>query len=158
MTFSNATLARLQYDCLTGKVQFSASFGTEYFADGNDLTIDVATILSETTGDLSAIGQCGEVYRPVEDGDFIAQIDIDLLPIEGGHGQLGETERTTTSECVVHWTDGRSQNMDGGGSITIGAVKQNQFYKKSEFSHIEIKDSSGVKVSYIVAGEIESLN
>ena len=76
--------------------------------------------------------------------DQIYKIDIDLKPIAGGEGAIGEDNRATTSEAVITGVGGATQNMDPGSSRTIGSSNPqvSGFVVPANFASVTVAEGS----------------
>ena len=155
--FSAAAILRQNTDCSAGKTQYSQNFSHEVKAESGFVTLTAQNLIDLTAGrggEVSYLTSCGEESRTVEATDFLAKIDINLDQVGSGVGSLGDATVTSSADCVVKRTDGGLNNMQAGGSDTIGPIVQNGFYKPINLDSIEIAEGSAVTLSYIIASPL----
>ena len=159
--FSAAAMLRQSSDCSAGKTQYSQNFSHEVYAatGGGNVTLTAQGLIDLTAaripaGEISYLTNCGEESRVVEATDFLVKIDINLDHIGSGFGSLGDGTVTSSANCVVKRTDGGLNNMQAGGSETIGPIVNNGFYKPINLESIEIAEGSAVTLSYIIASPL----
>lgn len=157
--FSAAAMLRQSSDCSAGLKQYSQNFSHEVYAaiGGGTVTLtaqDIIDLTAARSGQITYLTNCGEESRVVEATDFLAKIDINLDHIGSGVGDLGDATVTSSADCVVKRTDTGVNNMQAGGSDTIGPIVQNGFYKPINLDSIEIAEGSAVTLSYIIASPL----
>lgn len=139
-------------NALPAKVQFIGNHKYEILAAADmKVSLDDMKTAMETAGAL--------LYDPLSNSqafvakaDMIVKIDIDLKPVEGGAGELGETDgRATSSEAAVIMPNGDYQNIDPGGSRTFGDVKNGEFYVPTNFDTLQIAAGSVVEITLLGA-------
>ena len=152
--FTADAMLRLNSSCTTGLNQYSQNFSHEVEGPVSLTSQAIIDLTADRSGQISYLGSCGEESRVVESTDFLAKIDINLDHIGSGTGAIGDAVVSTTANAVVYRTDGGLNNMQAGGSETIGAIIQDGFYKPINLDRIEIAEGSVVTLSYIIASPL----
>lgn len=148
------------FNALPRSLQLKGEKKTEHFAPvgGGNVIVTAADLIAAAVADGTIMSGYKQVDNSLvsvaaDGSESVIKIDIDLKPIGGGEGAIGDASRTTTSDAIVTDLSGSTQNMDGGGSRTFGSLEPDSsgFNVPANFLQVEIIEGSLVEITTVFA-------
>lgn len=131
--------------------QFQGSFGGDWFADGADLTVTSADIITAAVAAGVVLRKSDGTNRAVLASDKIVSINVGLKPA-GGHVDVNGVQTPTTTSDAKHDRGGRTYDIDPGGSSFIEEMRDHAgFLLECSSGPVVIKDGSGVVIAVNIA-------